>query len=471
MKKKISKIVIILFVFCLGFSIINTTKVIADYNNNSRNIIYGIDGRDLKTIITYKLNDESTFTEIIVNGTKRKIVNIIHGGEHGYNIVDQPNVYCVQHNRTFGYEAYSVGSEINVTDPMLAYILCKGPQMSDGLQKYDEVPSQLALWKYIAIKTNSTDVKKITDNGAVTPVANSEGLKYETLVSGSEAEKIYKEAEEWKNNQSSLVDPSLTANINSNNLEVEVKGTFKKFKLTVNGNERNYEKGLTETKRISLTISSLGSAEKAIIKLEAYGTKYEAKYRILGEKQYDYNGGYYELTGNSRRQRMIVVTGVNIRNTTKTIEVNLDSDVSMQKYITKINGNPITTNDTNITDRSGLISSSDDTTKGYFNRYNKNVTETIPKRTPYKYANPIKIDYGDKVTYKIEIHNNENRTAAGITVVDKLPCNATNQLYVSLENIKNRNGQIVNWTKEETETRTSSKIRFYIISCKCYHMV
>ncbi len=458
MKKKINKIMIMIFIFCFIFSISASTEAI--YNNTDRNVIYGISG-DQENIIRYNLNDERTFTEIVVAGRKIKIVNIVHGGA-GYNIVDQPNVYCVQHNRTFGYEAYSVGSKINVTDPMLAYILCKGPQMSDGLQTYDEVPSQLALWKYIAMQ-KSDDVNIITANGTVNPIENDKGQKYETLT--GLAKEIYDNAETWKTAKNNYVNPALTANIKNNKLEIQIAGSFEKFKLTVNGTETSYTKEIGETKTVSLDISSLGNAEKASIKLDAYGTDYAAQYRILGEKQYDYDGGYYELIGNNRRQRMIVVTDTTIKNTSKTIEVQLDSDVSLQKYITKINGKDITTNDTSIDKRSGLKSSEADNkkeTSAYYLRYNKNVkpgkngNDGIDARTPYKYDVPVKIDYGDKVTYKIEVHNNENRTAAGITVADKLPYykeKGKDTLYVTLKSIKDKNGKTISAKTDENNTR------------------
>ena len=366
-------------------------------------------------------------------------------------ILNHPNVYCIEHgkNLSMSSEEAATGKgylysktvtktigDNNGLEQQIAYILNHNSYTTYEDSKKWYTPAQKALWKVIDV--NGT--------GTFNDYATKDSI---TLANNSESKKLYDKSIAWKNAFNNGINASISSEYVNNGVKITVSGNFLEYDLLINGKSKmKGEKGSGDV----VYTYTYSSSESGNINVQFnYVKKYTATFSIYSHSDF---------------QNFIVVTNLKKdTNTSLSVDIPIDSDVSLQKYITKINGKDITTNDTSIDKRSGLKSSEADNkkeTSAYYLRYNKNVkpekngNDGIDARTPYKYDVPVKIDYGDKVTYKIEVHNNENRTAAGITVADKLPYykeKGKDTLYVTLKSIKDKNGKTISAKTDENNTR------------------
>ncbi len=366
-------------------------------------------------------------------------------------ILNHPNVYCIEHgkNLSMSSEEAATGKgylysktvtktigDNNGLEQQIAYILNHNSYTTYEDSKKWYTPAQKALWKVIDV--NGT--------GTFNDYATKDSI---TLANNSESKKLYDKSIAWKNAFNNGINASISSEYVNNGVKITVSGNFLEYDLLINGKSKmKGEKGSGDV----VYTYTYSSSESGNINVQFnYVKKYTATFSIYSHSDF---------------QNFIVVTNLKKdTNTSLSVDIPIDSDVSLQKYITKINGKDITTNDTSIDKRSGLKSSEADNkkeTSAYYLRYNKNVkpekngNDGIDARTPYKYDVPVKIDYGDKVTYKIEVHNNENRTAAGITVADKLPYykeKGKDTLYVTLKSIKDKNGETIPAKTDENNTR------------------
>lgn len=101
------------------------------------------------------------------------------------------------------------------------------------------------------------------------------------------------------------------------------------------------------------------------------------------------------------------------------------TDVSLQKYITKVNNNDITSNQTNLTSRADTKTSTDETNAGYKDAIRKGVTAS----NNYKRNNVVKVEVGDTVTYRVYVYNNSTVKSNNIVIEDIIPS------YTSIESI------------------------------------
>ncbi len=166
----------------------------------------------------------------------------------------------------------------------------------------------------------------------------------------------------------------------------------------------------------SLKLSSTSHSEQ-------YNKTDEAKKLYNNAKKYsgspDYKVTFYILTA-SGGQKILVV---------ESAETESKVDVSLQKYITQVNG----TNVAQSRENKG--------TKGYNNIiYNKNIKKsvTVPaSNESYKNNKPVMIEQGDEVTYKVLVYNNGSEIAKNVTVTDTLP----NSKYIELEKTVLKQGE------------------------------
>ena len=365
-------------------------------------------------------------------------------------ILNHPNVYCIEHGKNLSMSSeeaaegkgYLYSKKVTKTigsnglEQQIAYILNHNSETTYEDSKKWYTPAQKALWKVIDV--NGT--------GTFNNYATKDSI---TLANNSESKKLYDKSIDWKNAFNNGINASISSEYVNNGVKITVSGNFLEYDLLINGASKM--KGEKGSGNVVYTYTYASNESGNINVQFKYVQKYTATFSIYSHSDF---------------QNFIVVTDLKKNtNTSLTTSIPIDSDVSLQKYITKINGKDITTNDTSIDKRSGLKSSEADNkkeTSAYHLRYNKNVkpekngNDGIDARTPYKYDVPVKIDYGDKVTYKIEVHNNENRTAAGITVADKLPYykeNGKDTLYVTLKSIKDENGNPISVKTDENNTR------------------
>ena len=100
-------------------------------------------------------------------------------------------------------------------------------------------------------------------------------------------------------------------------------------------------------------------------------------------------------------------------------------DVSLQKYITKVNNNSLTASETELTDRKNTYTISGEKEAGANKIVSKSEENNMKAPNTYKYNNIVTIEAGDEVTYRIHVYNNSNVTAKTVAVRDYLD-NATN---------------------------------------------
>ena len=142
-----------------------------------------------------------------------------------------------------------------------------------------------------------------------------------------------------------------------------------------------------------------------------------------------------------------------------------NTDVSLQKYIIKVNNNKVTGRENKRTKDSDL--NADPVTVKDNISINNSVSEVNQKSENYKINNVVKIEAEDTVTYRIWVYNNSNTVdATNIVVKDRLPYyyldsnntewkNSNNKgIAVSIETgditIKNEDGQEVTYTLGES---------------------
>ena len=206
--------------------------------------------------------------------------------------------------------------------------------------------------------------------------------------------------------------------VSGNTATFDVTGTYDSLVVKLNGTELELDKDYTNNSgKITVDISGI-SKTKFDISVEAKIQKYAVKYRIL-EKD--------------TSQRLMVVTDVKdasvTANTTKTFE--FKTDVSLQKYITHVNGAELTTlsdETTTLKDRKNQMTElSDDTTKVKEKISSKPVVNEVNSSSKqYKKgddtgSNAVNIKRLDTVTYKIEVYNNSDTDATNIKVRDSFP--------------------------------------------------
>ena len=388
-----------------------------------------------------------------------------HKGTVVTSIVHQPNVWCVQHGISLDSGDYKVGGKKVVQSPALAYIL---NQRNINMLPKDWVDApQIALWLYLynakegkVNNVNLSDVEYIhsifgnIDCGSK-PTTSSKGVTASLL---KDAENIYNNAINYENNFANLTTKPVIKKIeNSNgNIHIEVSDTTK-YEIYIGGvkySEKSGENTITQftstSKDIPIsTIMNLVSNGKISLKegkVEIYikacdSIKYEASYRVLAHK-------------NNSEQRIIVVIAkktTNTDNKSESIEMPIDANVSMQKYITSvsdINGNNKTTVDSrdSYLSRENDMNNNDSDSLGvvYKTKYDRDPSKSKSKKTPYKYDNPVKIDYGDKVTYTIEVSNNGAYPVENVVIRDAFPKIGDN-IVVDINSIElNKNGNEMN---------------------------
>ena len=138
------------------------------------------------------------------------------------------------------------------------------------------------------------------------------------------------------------------------------------------------------------------------------------------------------------------------------------ADISMQKYITKVESgeNSQDFNDSRANARSSESESSDKhvTTSGSKKTY-KNISKNNNVKENYKYNEKVSIEVGDKVTYRIYVYNNKNNSVSGITLTDRLPYYYTTEdtkfntgakaTAVKVISVKDNDGKDVSYTTAE----------------------
>lgn len=151
-------------------------------------------------------------------------------------------------------------------------------------------------------------------------------------------------------------------------------------------------------------------------------------------------------------------------------EVNLkipqqEIDVSLQKYITKVNNHSLTSSETTLASRTNKMT--------YSNESNTNVKKAISKNNTAsdinKYDKTVNIELGDIVTYRIYVYNNSNYKADTVIIKDRLPYYSKDEKivsYVEIISIKEKSGiDLTNeWKLVENPDENNYNTYYYTIS-------
>lgn len=453
MKKKINKIIICLIGMVYILMILKAnTSVAYTYtrpnNNNWRDSIVVWNSSTTSDPETVTLSDGKKVA-LVQGGYKTDAIYRSSDGALQCSIVCQPNVYCAQHGTGLSQGSYRASKKFNVdtnqyAGRVLAYIL--NQNKSTSLSKDWVTPYQVALWKYLynyKDKDNATDAKRIVNNITInnaTSVNEAQDLSQNDL---DQADKLITAADEYATNLN--VTPTLSVSKENGNIKITTNA--KKYEIYLSG--KLYKEGensqFTGTKSISIsTALKYTSTGQVTVQIKSLVTQYKASYRIL----YSYYDEYDKWPAG--QQRVIVVTGLETttkRNASTTVTEALDANVSMQKYITSvsdINGK----NQTIVDSRDGYLSRENDMNNDdsdslgveYKTKYDRDPSKSKSKKTSYKYDNPIKIDYGDKVTYTIEVSNNGAYPVKDVVIRDAFPKIGDN-IVVDINSIElNENG-------------------------------
>lgn len=205
---------------------------------------------------------------------------------------------------------------------------------------------------------------------------------------------------------------------------------------------------------------------------------------------YDYiQGRLYMLIGTETQTRGISLGRWRSGNFSHDFAIdtsNLNVDVSMQKYIVKVNDNNLTSNNTSLTNRKNTYTFSTEPNSGVTKKTAKVESNSMQNET-YKYNNIVNIEAGDTVTYRIHIYNNsDSRNVSDIKLDDRLPFySSNNQIYsaVTVEKItqgtnnndiknswttylKNEDGKNYTWIKKEDISLNAGGSTYFDVTLK-----
>ena len=330
------------------------------------------------------------------------------GGGIYYTALYQPNIWCIENGiEIAGMTTYEIGPQYTVRDPGVAYILSKGGEKpSTGSGSYwDEKPAQAALWKYLVDFSDSlstSDPNLITNRGIKDPTTAEGEYRW-----NAEADSIYREAIEYKNSVNSFRKPTVSASTSGNNLVVNIDASgSEKYEVYANGRliGTYTDEGGTKTYSIdSLAKNGNGTVN---VEIRAYINTITAVYNTCTDVNYDWQR---LIISNIDRKQVCETTSVN---------VDLNVNVSMQKYIVKVT-------DTNKNIKYSSNARANKGTEGEgtpVKNYRNQISSSLKASDDrYKNTNPVEIDNGDYVTYRIYVYNNGSTTAKNVTVTDYLP--------------------------------------------------
>ena len=291
----------------------------------------------ISVLSTYMIN--SVYAAYTYNKINTTILSTGHTVYIGEEDMDFPHLYCVQRGRDVVSGEYTIGGIKYVEDPKLAYVLANTNMNST--ERYWASGRQIALWRYLYENSSSNDAKNMRNYGRVDyikPVVCNTGDGHEDCTISSHRAKsglcIYQN--HWDDSESILNAADTYAStitncsisisepeIDGNTIVFNMTGTYDEFEIKINGTEiTKYTKSGSK-----ITIEDISSISGSTIELEVipYKTMYEVGYRVLTK---------------SDSQRLIVISSLN-RNgkyegavARKTIT--LETNVSLQKYITKV---------------------------------------------------------------------------------------------------------------------------------------
>lgn len=402
-----------------------------------------------------------------------------------YDFRHANDIFCISKSQTFYEGTYTVHSEFTVGDSKLeralAYAICS--RTEDASNNYTDRradgygdSAQWAVWKIIDDGGENLSYF----NGYSLSQDTSEYTLYEDMYGWGESNAwryaIYDRAMAYANyagvnapsnivigdktsdnkvkidlgnynTSSSYTDtnPNPDVKVTLNNL-----GGVKSVKLTIDGKSTTYsgnnlDNHLDSSKRYFIVdnAENIGTLE---VEVQYYEVKYTARGNVLTK-----TGSQYIISATGDKAEDVVAT----RKTTKVF----NTDVSLQKYIIKVNEKDLTNNDneTTLINRKNTKTATNETNTNVKDNISGSPAETNKASNNYKRNNVVKIEAGDEVTYRIYVYNNSKVTATSILVKDTMPYiekNGQVESLVDISSIKNASGNNITYTKDTVNKNT-----------------
>lgn len=342
------------------------------------------------------------FNSYIITGNRDKAT------DNGCTYYDE--VYCMEQGAPLrGKINYSETGWYDAVDPQFIDIIhmASGPRGDKGDWGEKNIKQHL-IWWYI--QTNRTDAINIRN------IAESVGYPVNSdwsvdLVDGNNLRGDFQNAINGLS-QSSASASSASINIDSITpngyyYKLKVSGNFNSYNIYINNNF------YTTTSNLEIDIPATSMKEATTtIRVDAKKNTKTGKYKIY------YTSTKKNKGGTSRRCQTVIRLegGEKETNASASKLIYTSVNVSMQKYITKVNGKDITVeeNKTNLTDRKNT----------YPTNSNKKIVAKLEEnsmKNSYKTDNVVSIEAGDSVTYRIYVYNNSKINASEIEITDILP--------------------------------------------------
>ena len=361
------------------------------------------------------------------------------------------NIYCIRKGASFRPTTYTfkVSGWNDVKDRKLAYILSLSDNVvssratyGQGNSKNNEV--QHLLWYYIDHNPNSEDIKAMKELGGTITGGGwtLDGTNAYYTINGKKYTEVelYNEAEKY-GAKTELENINLTLDIIDSNIRATWTGNAEKYNVYINDSSTAYKTNISANS-INIPITEFGNNSIAKVKVAAVEEVCTAKFRVF------INENAQNLLEKDASREM-----KETKNTVETIELN--TNVSLQKYITKVNNTDLTTNDTILTDRKNTYTSADEdniTAKKVVSKSEENSMKSVDT---YKKEKIVNIEAGDAVTYRIYVYNNSSAVdAKSLLIKDTIPYVVNNGTVTSLatiESIKDANGANVSWTVDTSK--------------------
>lgn len=332
--------------------------------------------------------------------------NSAKGGQKGCTYFD--DVYCIEQGAPVrGKIFYNETGWYDAEDPTFINIINMSSDRTTAAGDWGESSKKQHLVWWYTNTTNGKDAIKIRDIATSVgyPIVSdwTWGLADRKLGGGQLQDAINKLPSANSATNASINIDSI--NPNGENYRLKVSGTFDSYNIYVNNNYYT----TTSNTEIDIPASKMTEATTTI-KVDARKSTKFGRYKIYytSEKRWKNNA--------NRRCQTLIRLEKGERETSasasKLIYTNVN--VSMQKYITKVNGKDITA-ESNLIDRKNTYpTKSNERTVAWVEKDNM-------KKDSYKNEHVVSIEAGDYVTYRIHVYNNSTVNANNVVITDKLP--------------------------------------------------